>query len=127
MVGAMREGTHFPSGFHYHVEDDPEPAGEGPPNGVVFAGLGFGMRAERPPYVIAAYAVWFPHWFAVLVLSVLPARALATRAIRRKRARRGLCRACGYDLRGTPGRCPECGTAAAPAAGAAAGSGGAAG
>jgi hypothetical protein len=57
-------------------------------------------------------AVMVPHWFPILLSAVLPA-AWATRRYRRAKARRrvrqNLCPICGYDLRATPGRCPECG------------------
>ena len=53
------------------------------------------------------YTVGAPHWFIVLMSVVLPARRLWTRL--RTRTNRGLCPSCGYDLRATPDRCPECG------------------
>ena len=49
-----------------------------------------------------------------LALSGCIACVFAWRAAiwKRKRAEEGRCRKCGYDLRATPERCPECGTAA---------------
>lgn len=56
-----------------------------------------------------AYAV--PHWLVALVLAI-PVAWLFNAWRRRVRAERmasGQCVACGYDLRATPDRCPECG------------------
>ena len=54
-----------------------------------------------------------PYWCAALTFALLPAARLAGARRKRRRVRRGLCRRCGYDLRATPGRCPECGEEAA--------------
>jgi hypothetical protein len=50
-----------------------------------------------------------PFWPFALALTALPAAWLRRRTRSRLRARRGLCTACGYDLRATPDRCSECG------------------
>jgi hypothetical protein len=49
-----------------------------------------------------------PPLFAIATL-ILPTLAYRRRLIRRVREKAGLCGFCGYDLRATPDRCPECG------------------
>ncbi|HEY8667522.1 MAG TPA: hypothetical protein VIL86_12705 [Tepidisphaeraceae bacterium] len=51
-----------------------------------------------------------PAWFLSLLFAILPSLWLRRRMRLRKRQRLGFCRHCGYDLRATPTRCPECGT-----------------
>jgi len=86
-------------------------------------GWGFVAWQDAPRYYFAdlplmrSTSFLFPLWFPTLLLAILLALWLRRRMILRKRSRLGFCKTCGYDLRATPQRCPECGTvAAAPAA-----------
>jgi hypothetical protein len=74
---------------------------------------GFGFAFVNLHNRIVYHAVGIPHWFLAVLLAVLPALYLRTILRSRKRDRKGLCPVCGYDLRATPDRCPECGTAPA--------------
>ena len=66
----------------------------------------FSFSTER--HRVLAVPAWLPI-VVLLPLGVLLLRANWWRPRRRRRL--GLCDRCGYDLRGTPERCPECGAA----------------
>jgi hypothetical protein len=70
--------------------------------------LGFQFRRnDTPPNRTLMIAV--PFWFLAAITGVLPA-AWGVRLVRAShRQRASLCASCGYDLRATPDRCPECG------------------
>lgn len=57
--------------------------------------------------------VYVPHWVMALLFAAAPA-CWITCFICRERPRPGFCSNCGYDLRATKDRCPECGTSVAP-------------
>lgn len=88
-------------------------------NGWSWATFGGGIqrvRVEGPGYPRLVYTqVVLPYWLLAAATAPLPAGRLllgiGRMSRRRRRARLHLCRSCGYDLRATPDRCPECGAA----------------
>ena len=80
--------------------------------GVSFEKWGFGVSWGRIgcAFDVGAFMPLFymvPTW-AVAVATAIPPALWLRRRLKRP-TRPGLCRHCGYDLRATPGRCPECG------------------
>jgi hypothetical protein len=55
------------------------------------------------------YGVEFHYWFLTVVFLVIFAIAMRRLAAARS-VDPAICKSCGYDLRATPDRCPECGT-----------------
>ena len=74
-------------------------------------------RIEPGDYTEGAWAAVLPRWFLVLITAWLPGAwfvksAKRMRDRRRQRQRlRGRCIACGYHVRASRKRCPECGSA----------------
>ncbi len=72
---------------------------------VIYTDQQLGWRLGNQP----VHQIYVPHWFLALLFAILPALYLRATIRDRKRNRAGLCPVCGYDLRATPDRCPECG------------------
>jgi hypothetical protein len=101
------EGEHFSASSNWFVTPaDPNPTGR--------LGFGAGVSGYGSPdgKWVTVRAVSVP-WLAVAGMTAIPV-AVAARKRSRANGRRsfGVCHVCGYDLRATPDRCPECGAAA---------------
>jgi hypothetical protein len=93
-VGYFDSGGYAPGGFH---EDHGS------------------WKADIGPQQDLYWEAGVPLWF-VAALALIPPAIAARSWWRRRRVVEGRCRVCGYDLRASPQRCPECGTpVAAPA------------
>ena len=72
--------------------------------------LWYYRRTPQPRRSSAERTLHFPIAALVIATLILPAAVAAAHWRRHRRPRPGRCRGCGYDLRATPDRCPECGT-----------------
>jgi predicted RNA-binding Zn-ribbon protein involved in translation (DUF1610 family) len=71
-----------------------------------------GFNSNRAHWTAYESAIEIPHWALAVLLAVLPATwctRVVTARRRSRRIARGLCASCGYDLRSSHDRCPECG------------------
>jgi hypothetical protein len=95
---------YFEPGLVEDFEDDLRRAGrEAPSHGFLLA------HPPPLPAVASRTLASVPHSFVVAVFAPCPISSLSMKLIRR-RAKKGHCVKCGYDIRAIPDRCPECGT-----------------
>ena len=80
-------------------------------NVFVFGGFRYFTLRWFPTYVrtAAGWSVHVPIWMAVPPFAIAPIVCIVRVRRAHRRHRRGLCMTCGYDVRYSAARCPECG------------------
>jgi hypothetical protein len=69
-------------------------------------GFAYDTDATEPRY----HLLWIPYPYLLLLTGILPCIWILRHRHVVQRGRLNSCVKCGYDLRATPDRCPECGT-----------------
>lgn len=106
--GYSRDEQEMPHDFSVSLEPPQQVGSWSYYQQVAWSRWGFGgANFSNQPYTsYADFRFIAPDWSLLLLFSLLP----AIRVVRLMRWKRtGICASCGYDLRATPDRCPECG------------------
>lgn len=105
---AIPQWQSLPAGWHYFQLEGYAPVLDVPP----YEGTGGFEAAERyygngrmSTESIRVVRFSVPMWFLVLLFGLAPGYWLTHRPVHPG----GHCQSCGYDMRETPDRCPECG------------------
>ncbi|HUR53988.1 MAG TPA: hypothetical protein VMZ71_07645 [Gemmataceae bacterium] len=97
------------AGFTYSTDDTASPDYASPfGTHHRFAGLRFTLNPRSP----GEWSAYVPFGYVVALFAATPLVRGYRRYRRGSRRRPGHCAKCGYDLRATPSRCPECGAMA---------------
>lgn len=82
----------------------------GSPNALGFGRFRLKVTGYKSQMVQTTTTLTVPLWLVNAVCAILPATAVVRRWRHAHRSASGCCIRCGYDLRATPDRCPECWT-----------------
>ena len=110
--GGFESRNRFPHSLYIPMRKRPDGSIEALPfNRWFFSGFGGWQTRWLPDFSRSRRYIYIPLWIpsAVFGLAFFGGRSLHYHR-RRKRKKLGLCLKCGYDLRASKDRCPECGT-----------------